>query len=111
LISKGFSNFFQFQAALTCHGVLLQDVLLEKPDLIAHVDPENYTFLYLLSILTNIQDGKPDNFIGTFFFRHGKAQHEKNRELSFSPFMIWKYFRGLRFRNSGFGFSGFRVSF
>eukprot|EP01126_Amoeba_proteus_P041067 TRINITY_DN4407_c0_g1_i6.p1 TRINITY_DN4407_c0_g1~~TRINITY_DN4407_c0_g1_i6.p1 ORF type:complete len:1181 (+),score=271.28 TRINITY_DN4407_c0_g1_i6:3083-6625(+) len=65
-VSVGKTQEICFQAALTCHGVLLQDLLLEKPELIACVDPENYTFLYLLSILTNIQDGKPDNFIVRF---------------------------------------------
>lgn len=59
-------NSFQYQASKTVEGVLLQKLLIEKPQLLEHINPENYTFLFLLSLLTNLQDGKPDNFIGKF---------------------------------------------
>jgi len=60
------SDEYLFQASLTVNGVILDSLLREKPQLIAHLNPENYTHLFLLSILTNLSDGKPDNFIATF---------------------------------------------
>ena len=41
----------------------LKTVLLKRPDLIKEINLENYTFIFLLGLLTNLHDGKPDNFI------------------------------------------------
>jgi hypothetical protein len=56
----------QYQASLTVDGVLLAKLLSDKPELLAHLDMENYTNLFLLSILINSCDGKADNIIAKY---------------------------------------------
>jgi hypothetical protein len=41
------------------------------------VDSENYTFLFLLGLLTNLNDGKPDNFIVKL---HSSKQYARRKE-------------------------------
>lgn len=54
---------YKIQASKTVHGINLREMLMKRPDLALSVDSENFTFLFLLGLLTNLNDGKPDNFI------------------------------------------------
>jgi len=65
-ITRGGSEAWCYQAATTVEGALLLDVLEQRPELLSRLDAENYSLMYLLGILTNLQDGKPDNFIVRF---------------------------------------------
>eukprot|EP01127_Copromyxa_protea_P018700 TRINITY_DN5943_c0_g1_i2.p1 TRINITY_DN5943_c0_g1~~TRINITY_DN5943_c0_g1_i2.p1 ORF type:complete len:1269 (+),score=185.35 TRINITY_DN5943_c0_g1_i2:550-3807(+) len=64
---------YRIQASKTVHGINLRELLLSRPDLVNHVDSENYTFLFILGLLTNLNDGKPDNFIARL--------HESNKSI------------------------------
>lgn len=44
-----------YQAAATVEGALLLDVLEQRPELLEHLDSENFALMYLLGLLTNLQ--------------------------------------------------------
>eukprot|EP01125_Pyxidicula_operculata_P000947 TRINITY_DN1082_c0_g1_i1.p1 TRINITY_DN1082_c0_g1~~TRINITY_DN1082_c0_g1_i1.p1 ORF type:complete len:1972 (+),score=575.66 TRINITY_DN1082_c0_g1_i1:494-5917(+) len=57
---------FLFLASKTIDGVLLKQVLEEKPHLMSHLNEEAFTLMFLQSLISDLQDGKPDNFIVKF---------------------------------------------
>ena len=60
------NEFVRLQASRTVDGVNLKEILIHRPDLIHDaLNLENYTNLFLMGLLTDLHDGKPDNFIAT----------------------------------------------
>eukprot|EP01124_Arcella_intermedia_P011628 TRINITY_DN18052_c0_g1_i1.p1 TRINITY_DN18052_c0_g1~~TRINITY_DN18052_c0_g1_i1.p1 ORF type:complete len:1424 (-),score=349.46 TRINITY_DN18052_c0_g1_i1:31-4302(-) len=55
-----------FLGSKTVDGPLLKSIVEEKPEILYHLDTGNFTSLFLMSLLTDIQDGKADNYIGIF---------------------------------------------
>ena len=51
------------QAAKSVEGVTLDYILEQHPEHIDKLDPENFASMALMSMLTNPQDGKADNFM------------------------------------------------
>ena len=52
-----------FQAAKTVHGADLQYILEKHPEYLSYIDMDNFSAMIVLSILSNPQDGKADNFM------------------------------------------------
>jgi len=61
IIDRGIE--YKVQASHSVPGVNLREVLEKRPDLVLVTDSENFTTLFILGILTNLHDGKPDNFV------------------------------------------------
>eukprot|EP01125_Pyxidicula_operculata_P013193 TRINITY_DN4364_c0_g1_i1.p1 TRINITY_DN4364_c0_g1~~TRINITY_DN4364_c0_g1_i1.p1 ORF type:complete len:1295 (+),score=300.99 TRINITY_DN4364_c0_g1_i1:44-3928(+) len=52
-----------FQVSTTIDGINLRTVIDECPQLLDKINAQNYSFLFILGLLTDLQDAKPDNFI------------------------------------------------
>lgn len=52
-----------FQASKTVQGIDLEYILQSHPEYLDHLDMNNYSAMTILGILTNPQDGKPDNYM------------------------------------------------
>lgn len=52
----------RYLASKTVVGVNLQDVLDKYPDFVDKVKDSNFSSMAILSLLTDPEDGKPDNY-------------------------------------------------